>query len=168
MNELNELELNELDPNELEPEQTRYYWSGSGFLISGINEIPEEAVEITEEEWHALLFAQSEGKKIQTGPEGKPVAVIPEKIVTVDDYDRAMEAHLLAERSARGYTTREPSDYKDSAVPRWAQDAEDWIAHRDAVMLYGLEVMDHYAETGEAPTLEEFKAALPVIVWSFE
>ena len=87
---------------------------------------------------------------------------------TVADYDKAMEAHLLAERSARGYTLREPSDYKDSSVPRWAQDAADWIAHRDAVMLYGLEIMNHYAETGEAPTLEEFEAGLPVITWTFE
>ena len=96
------------------------------------------------------------------------VVALPPPQITVADYDRAMEDHLLAERSERGYTTREPSDYKDSTVPRWAQDAADWIAHRDAVMLYGLEIMNHYAETGEAPTLEEFKAALPVIVWSFQ
>jgi len=73
---------------------------------------------------------------------------------TVADYDKAMEDHLAAERAARGYTIREPSDYKDSSVERWNQDAIDWISHRDAVMLYGLEVMNHYAETGEAPSLQ--------------
>ena len=87
---------------------------------------------------------------------------------TTADYDQAMESHLRAEREARGYTSREPSDYKDSAVSRWAQDAADWIAHRDAVMLYALEIMNTYAETGEAPTIEEFKAGLPVITWTFE
>lgn len=87
--------------------------------------------------------------------------------VTVADYDAAMEAHLLAERTARGYTIREPSDYKDSEVPRWKQDAIDWIAHRDAVMIYGLGVQNTYAATGEAPTLEAFKAGLPAIVWTY-
>lgn len=115
---------------------------------------------ITEEQWNA---ANGKVKKVIDG-----VFVYSDPLPTVADYDKAMEDHLLAERAARGYTLREPSDYKDSSVPRWAQDASDWIAHRDAVMLYGLEVMNHYAETGEAPTLEEFKAGLPVIVWSIE
>lgn len=99
--------------------------------------------------------------------EGGYIILAQEHPVTVADYDRAMEAHLRAEREARGYTLREPSDYAGSSVPRWAQDAADWLAHRDAVMLYGLEVMTHYAETGEAPTLEEFRAALPIIHWTF-
>jgi len=148
--------------------RTRYYWDGTGFLVSGINTIPEGAVEITAEEWTALLAAQAEGKRIVTGQDGQPEAVTPDPVITADTYDQAMEAHLQAEREARGYTSREPSDYKGSSVARWAQDAEDWISHRDAVMLYGLEVMNHYAETGEAPTLEEFKAALPVIHWTLE
>ena len=83
------------------------------------------------------------------------------------DYDRAVEEHLLAERTARGYTTREPSDYAGSAVPRWAQDAQDWISHRDAVMLYALQVMNNYAQTGVAPSLPQFKAALPDITWTY-
>lgn len=90
----------------------------------------------------------------------------PAPTFTVDDYDKAMEAHLKAEREARGYTSREPSDYAGSAVPRWAQDAADWIAHRDAVMLYALGVINTYQETGEAPSLDEFKAGLPVIAWT--
>ena len=91
----------------------------------------------------------------------------PERPVTFDDYDRAMEAHLDAEKAERGYTKREPSDYKDSSNPRWAQDAVDWIAHRDEVMAYGLEV-ENKAKRGEpVPTLDEFKTALPRIVWTF-
>jgi len=86
--------------------------------------------------------------------------------VTVEDYDHAMEDHLRREREERGYTTREPSDYKDSAITRWAQDAADWIAHRDAVMLYALDVINRYHETGVAPSLEEFRAALPRIEWT--
>ena len=90
------------------------------------------------------------------------------KEITVDDYDFAMEEHLRKEREARGYTVREPSDYKGSSVARWAQDAEDWIAHRDEVMMYGLNVMNSYSETGNIPDIEEFKQNLPKIVWTYE
>ena len=87
---------------------------------------------------------------------------------TVADFDAAMEEHLRTEREDRGYTTREPDAYLNSQVPRWASDARDWVAHRDAVMLYALEIMNAVeAGTREPPTLEEFKAGLPVIEWSY-
>ena len=118
------------------------------------------ALSVTEELWRAAI---GKVKKVIDG-EFTYSAPLP----TVADYDKAMEAHLLAERTARGYTSREPSDYAGSSVPRWAQDAVDWIAHRDAVMLYGLEVQNRYAESGSAPALEEFREALPKIRWSFK
>ena len=86
---------------------------------------------------------------------------------TVADFDAAMEEHLRTEREARGYTTREPSDYLASANARWSQDARDWVVHRDAVMTYALTLMNEVeAGTRPAPTMEEFKAGLPVIEWS--
>lgn len=86
---------------------------------------------------------------------------------TPDDYDNAMEDYLRQVRSERGYTTREPDDYFGSSVPRWAQDAKDWVAFRDAVMTYALGVINTYAATGNAPTLAEFKAGFPKMVWSY-
>lgn len=83
-------------------------------------------------------------------------------------YDSAMEAHLDAEKAERGYTKREPSDYANSGVPRYKQDAADWTAHRDAVMLYGLDVLNKAARGEPVPTLAEFKANLPVIHWTEE
>lgn len=83
------------------------------------------------------------------------------------DYDAALEAHIKAARMERGYTDREPSDYKYSTVPRWAQDAEDFIKFRDACMLYGLQVENDCAAGKEVPTLEEFKANLPQIKWTY-
>ena len=91
----------------------------------------------------------------------EPIAYTP------DDYDQAMEDYLRQVRSERGYTTREPDDYFGSSNPRWAQDAKDWIAFRDAVMTYALDVINTYAKTGNAPTLAEFKARFPKMVWSF-
>lgn len=87
---------------------------------------------------------------------------------TPDDYDNAMEDYLRQVRSERGYTTREPDDYFGSSVPRWAQDAKDWVAFRDAVMTYALGVINDYTATGNAPTLAEFKAGFPKIAWTYQ
>lgn len=83
-------------------------------------------------------------------------------------YDSAMEEHLDAEKTERGYTKREPSDYANSTVPRYKQDADDWTKHRDAVMLYGLDILNKAARGEPVPTLAEFKDALPVIHWTEE
>ena len=88
--------------------------------------------------------------------------------ITAEDYDNAMEEHLLKERVERGYTLREPSDYKDDPYERFAQDAMDWIYHRSQVMQYGLQVQNDYAEGKEIPTLDEFKENLPKIQWSIK
>lgn len=86
----------------------------------------------------------------------------------ISQYDAAMEEHLRAEREARGYTTREPDAYLTSEVPRWRQDAEDWVRHRDSVMEYALDLMNAVeAGTRPPPTLDEFKAGLPSIVWTY-
>lgn len=120
----------------------------------------KSSMEISSSDWAS---AQGKDMKVEKG-----VFTYTDPLPTVADYDKAMEDHLLEERTARGYTLREPSDYRGSSVPRWAQDAEDWIAHRDDVMLYGLDVMNHYAETGEAPTLQEFRDNMPNIEWTYQ
>jgi hypothetical protein len=89
-------------------------------------------------------------------------------VYTEADYDNAMEDYLRSVRSERGYTTREPDDYFGSSVPRWSQDAKDWVAFRDAVMTYALDVINTYTKTGNAPTLAEFKAGFPRIVWTYQ
>lgn len=86
---------------------------------------------------------------------------------TVYDYDNAMEDYLRQVRSERGYTTREPDDYFGSSVPRWAQDAADWVKFRDEVMQYALAVINEYAATEKAPSLVEFKAGFPKITWTY-
>ena len=88
-------------------------------------------------------------------------------VYTVEDYDAAMEDYLREVRYERGYTTREPDDYLGSSNPRWAQDAKDWVAFRDAVMTYALDIINTYTKTGNAPTLAAFKAGFPKMVWSY-
>ena len=87
---------------------------------------------------------------------------------TLDDFDMAMEQYLREEREARGYTTREPDSYLTSQVPRWAQDAKDWVAHRDDVMEYALELINEVGSgQREPPTMEEFLANMPKIQWTY-
>lgn len=95
--------------------------------------------------------------------------LVDDPLPTVDDFDAAMEAHLHEERCARGYTTREPDAYLSSSNPRWAQDAQDWVTHRDAVMEYALALINA-VQSGqrEPPTVEEFVAGLPTITWTYE
>lgn len=92
----------------------------------------------------------------------------PEPVYTVDDYDNAMEDYLREVRVARGYTTREPDDYFGSTNPRWAQDARDWVAFRDSVMLYALPILNEYKKTGAAPTLADFTANFPKMAWTYQ
>lgn len=91
--------------------------------------------------------------------------------ITQQDYDDALEARLQEVREARGYTTREPSEWAGSDVPRWLQDAKDWGAFRDKLMLFGLEVQNQYVKTGVPPmSLKEFKDKLSQmnIVWTYK
>ena len=113
--------------------------------------------------------AKSDGYELQDGKWAtkwvyEPLCV--EELTAL--YDLAMEEHLDTEKAERGYTKREPSDYANSTVPRYKQDAADWTAHRAAVMLYGLDVLNKAARGEPLPTLTEFKAALPVIHWTEE
>ena len=111
--------------------------------------------------------ARATGWELKDGKWSRTWAFEP-IVYTVDDYDSAMEDYLREVRVERGYTTREPDDYFGSSNPRWAQDAKDWVAFRDAVMTYALEVINTYTKTGNAPTLAEFKAGFPKMVWTYQ
>ena len=86
----------------------------------------------------------------------------------LEEYDAAMEDFLRQEREARGYTTREPDSYLTSQVPRWSQDARDWVNHRDAVMEYALALINAVKRgEREPPTMEEFLGNMPRIQWTY-
>lgn len=128
---------------------------------SQLNMIDQGAsyLEISEEIW---ADAQGKEMKVENGQ-----FIYSDPLPTVDDYDKAMEDHLKEQRIKRGYTIRQPSDYKDDPYERFAQDAIDWINHRSEVMIYGLQIQNDYKEGKEVPSLEEFKEKLPKISWTF-
>jgi hypothetical protein len=117
----------------------------------------------TDEGYHAV----PDGYELKDGKWVKLWRVEPIERST-KDYDRAMEDYLKQVRSDRGYTLREPSPtYDDSPNPRWRSDAADWKVFFNEVMHYGLQVQNDFLATGNAPSLEEFKANLPRIEWSY-
>ena len=114
-------------------------------------------------------LVEPDGWEVRDGAWHRKWRFVDAPLPTLDEYDAAMEDHLIQERSARGYTTREPDAYLSSANPRWAQDAHDWVAHRDAVMAYALALINGVqAGTVAQPTLAEFRANLPQITWTYQ
>ena len=112
-------------------------------------------------------LVEPDGWEVRDGAWHRRWRYVDAPLPTLDEYDAAMEDRLIQERSARGYTTREPDAYLSSANPRWAQDARDWVAHRDAVMAYALTLINGVQSgTIAQPTLAEFRANLPQITWS--
>ena len=126
--------------------------------------IPQPNIEVTDDVWYDAVNSG----KLRAIKDGTLVLTEKPVIITIEDYDRVMEKHIKQTRIARGYTTREPDCYINSSNPRWRQDAIDFIAFRDSVMEYGLNIINNYKQTGSAPTLVEFEAGLPIITWSEE
>lgn len=131
-----------------------------------LNAYPRDEASFTLPQVDAEHRAVPDGYALQDGKWARKWRVEP-ITYSVEDYDAAMEDYIREVRIARGYTTREPDDYFGSSNPRWAQDAKDWIAFRDAVMTYALDIINTYTKTGNAPTLAAFKAGFPKMVWSY-
>lgn len=92
----------------------------------------------------------------------------PAKPITIEDYDKILEQHIRNTCKQRGYTTRQPSEYINSTVERWKQDALDFIKFRDECMLYGLEIENMCKNNQKIISLEQFKLDLPKIKWTFK
>ena len=131
-----------------------------------LNAYPRDEASFTLPQVDAEHRAVPDGYALKDGKWARKWRIEP-IIYSVEDYDAAMEDYIREVRIARGYTTREPDDYFGSSNPRWAQDAKDWVAFRDAVMTYALDVINTCSKTGNAPTLAAFKAGFPKMVWSY-
>lgn len=84
------------------------------------------------------------------------------------DYDKILEQYIRTICIQRGYTTRQPSEYINSNVERWKQDAIDFIQFRDECMIFALDIYNNYQKNGIIPTLQEFKNSLPKIKWTIQ
>jgi hypothetical protein len=84
----------------------------------------------------------------------------------LNDYKAAFDAHLDAVAQSRQYDNRVSiATYAGSANPQWASEAQAFIAWRDLALGSMFEQLADVQAGGEIPTVEEFVAELPEIVW---
>lgn len=86
---------------------------------------------------------------------------------TVDDYKLAIVWMLDAKAQERRYDSAVSiSTYVGSTNPTWADEAQSFVAWRDAVWAYSYAELDKVL-SGQRPqpTVEELLSELPVMVW---
>ncbi len=100
-------------------------------------------------------------------PESKKIFK-PEFTPTLDDYKRAVEVMLDDKAIEKQYENAASIvSYAASLDARWKKEATQFIAWRDALWQYAIEVYGK-VERGEipAPSIEQFKEDAPRLNWS--
>lgn len=141
----------------------------------------DDGVEITAEQYSdalVVLTAPDDKRIISTDggvfalvdppepdPEPEPEPPTPEQIIEM--FRLAIQGHVDATARSRNYDSGTSlAGYVASTNPTWAAEAQAFVAWRDAVWLYAYVELDKV--TGgqrEAPTVEDFIAELPELVW---
>jgi len=149
-----------------------YAKSTGGFYDTTIHgdNIPADAVEITDGEHQVLLEGQSQGKLIVADAAGRPVLQDPppptaEQIMA--QYDAAVQQRLDDFAKTRNYTNiMSAATYATSTVPKFKAEGQYAVEARDATWAKCYEVLAAVeAGTRPMPTLEELIAELPTLVW---
>ena len=84
----------------------------------------------------------------------------------IDDYKAAFDAHLDFVAQSKSYDNRITiATYAGSTKPVWAAEAQAFIEWRDAALASMFAQLAAVQAGGEAPTVSEFIATLPEIVW---
>lgn len=149
-----------------------YSKSTGGFYsreIHGDN-IPADAVEITNEQHQALIDGQPQGKMIQADANGRPVLVdppppTPEQIIT--QYTAGVQQHLDTFARTRSYDgILSAATYATSQVPKFKAEGQYAVEARDATWAKCYEILAAVeAGSRPMPTLDELLAELPVLTW---
>jgi len=131
--------------------------------IHGEN-IPVDAVEITEEQWRDLI----ENPGFRKWVDGEVVAVEPSQPdATITDYENAIQN--LVDSTARERQFRDGvtlASYTASTKPKWAAEAQAFVAWRDNVWFYAYgELAKVQAGQREQPTVDKFLTEIAPIAW---
>jgi hypothetical protein len=149
-----------------------YAKSTGGFYDRAIHgdNIPADAVEITEAEHAALIEGQALGKRIVADENGRPILQDPppptaEQIIA--QYTAAVQKHLDSFAQTRGYDNiMSAATYATSTVPKFKAEGQYAVEARDATWAKCYEVLAAVeAGTRPMPTLDELLAELPVLKW---
>lgn len=145
--------------------------STNGFYDEALHEnTPVDAVEITAEEYAALLDGQKQGKLITANANGHPVLQDPSPPTTeqiIAQYTTGVQKHLDDFARARNYDgILSAATYATSAVPKFKAEGQYAVEARDATWAKCYEILAAVeGGTRPMPTMEELIAELPVLTW---
>ena len=111
-----------------------YAKSTGGFYDPSINAtIPPDAVQITNDQYHSLLTAQSAGQVITADKNGNPIAVDPKSLMTLAQVQAAQSAVLFAAyqnaiQQPVSYTSKGGVSKTYQADPQSVQNLQNSIA----------------------------------------
>ncbi len=126
--------------------------------------IPQEAVEITDAQWGEFITHMGLRKWL----EGEIVTVEPSTApATITDYENAIQN--LVDSTARERQFRDGvtlASYTASTKPKWAAEAQAFVAWRDNVWFYAYgELAKVQAGQRPQPSVELFLAEIAPIAW---
>ncbi|MDP9854491.1 hypothetical protein [Agrobacterium tumefaciens] len=138
----------------------------SGFYSDELHgeNIPVEAIEITEEQWQEFINHPGLRKWV----DGDVVAAeAPTTALTITDYENAIQD--LVDSTARERQFRDGvtlASYIGSTKPKWAAEAQAFVAWRDNVWTYAYgELAKVQAGQRQQPTVEQFLGEIARIAW---
>ncbi len=126
--------------------------------------IPTDAIVITEAQ-HLELLENSGGRRFV---DGELVVVEPSDVpATISDYENAIQN--LVDSTAREKQFRDGvtlASYTASTKPKWAAEAQAFVAWRDNVWFYAYgELVKVQAGQRPQPTVEQFLGEIAPIAW---
>lgn len=150
----------------------KYSASTGGFYDTAIHgdNIPSDAVEITDEQHAALIDGQSQGKRITADADGKPVLTDPPPYVPTQDeiiqsFKDAIQATLDDAARAKNYDDIVSACSYAGYPNAFQSEAIAFGQWRANVWAYGYAELDKVmAGTRQVPTITEILAELPELV----
>jgi hypothetical protein len=142
-----------------------------GFYDTAINvdNIPEDAVEVTTEQHAALLEGQSQGKIISADENGHPILIDPPRPTTdqiIAGFVSAIQQRLDDFAKTRGYDgIMSACTYATSTVPKFQSEGQYCVGARDDTWSTAYDMLEDVQSGADVPTMEDVMASLPVLAW---
>jgi hypothetical protein len=91
---------------------------------------------------------------------------IPTMEEVLKEYTDALQVYTDNKAREKSYdNTLSIATYVNSTNATWQAEAQAFVAWRDEVYVYGLQVLAASQESGSRPSIEEFLAGLPILIW---
>jgi hypothetical protein len=150
----------------------RFSKTTGGFYPSDVQyaSLPDDLVEVTDDDYQALLEGQTAGKRIVADESGRPVLQDPppptvEQVIA--QYTSMVQARLDDFAHTRGYDgILSACTYATSTVPKFAAEGQYCVQARDVTWAKCYDVLQE-VRSGQQPmpTWQDLEAELPPLGW---